>query len=453
MKLIILFLIISLLGITVHAQNASLSITQDNLALVKETRSLSLKKGSNSVALSNLPLLLEPTSVNFIFKDPSIKLLEHYFAYDLKNTQVMLQKSIGKTIRALHPELGTVQGKLISVQSRMLVIESTDGELRVITDYTGIQFIIEKSTSQEDLVTQPTLFCSLESKSNSDITAEISYLTTGLNWSAEYTAIIDESEKEMSLSTKAVLSNYSGKKFQDCDLLLLAGDINRRPTMRRGVAGAGVQQLNDMITMASESDFKETEIFEYHTYRLGRNITLENQQQKLLPLYPVQKTDISKIYNYHYQKDPTGISVMISALNSTESGLGHPLPQGTVRIYKANDNQLLILGEDNIPHTPKDEKIELKIGKAFDIMAERKILDRKREGKNNEKMKIIIDFRNRKDEDIEILVTEPITRRYDYRILSSNIKVHKKEAKQVEFIVPVKANQTNKLEYEIFYSW
>jgi len=86
-------------------------------------------------------------------------------------------------------------------------------------------------------------------------------------------------------------------------------------------------------------------------------------------------------------------------------------------------------------------------------MAERKILDRKREGKNNEKMKIIIDFRNRKDEDIEILVTEPITRRYDYRILSSNIKVHKKEAKQVEFIVPVKANQTNKLEYEILYSW
>ncbi|MCK4755288.1 MAG: hypothetical protein KAS58_08640, partial [Calditrichia bacterium] len=223
MKLIILFLFISLLGITVYAQNVSLSITQDNLALVKETRSFSLKKGSNSVALSNLPLLLEPTSVIFIFKDRSIKLLEHYFAYDLKNTQVMLEKSVGKTIRVLHPELGTVQGKLISAQSRMLVVETTDGELRVITDYTGIQFIIEKSTSQEDLVTQPTLFCSLESKSNSNNTVEISYLTTGLNWSAEYTAIINKSEKEMSLSTKAVLSNYSGKKFQDCDLLLLAG--------------------------------------------------------------------------------------------------------------------------------------------------------------------------------------------------------------------------------------
>ena len=68
-------------------------------------------------------------------------------------------------------------------------------------------------------------------------------------------------------------------------------------------------------------------------------------------------------------------------------------------------------------------------------------------------MKISIDFRNRKKEDIEIVVTEPITRRYEYRILSSNINVHKQEANQVEFIVPVKANETNTLDYEILYSW
>ena len=180
---------------------------------------------------------------------------------------------------------------------------------------------------------------------------------------------------------------------------------------------------------------------------------LENQQQKILPLYPIQKSEISKIYNYNYQKDPTGISVIVSAKNSAENGLGYPLPKGIVRIYKKYDNHLLILGEDNIPHTPPDEKIDLKIGKAFDIIAERKILDQKKEGKNNERMKISIDFRNRKDQDIEILVTEPVISRYEYKILSSNIKIHKKEAKQVEFIVPLKANQTNILEYEILYNW
>jgi hypothetical protein len=156
---------------------------------------------------------------------------------------------------------------------------------------------------------------------------------------------------------------------------------------------------------------------------------------------------------YHYQKDPTGISVVLSALNSKEKGLGQPLPSGSVRILKKDYNRLIILGEDNLPQTAIGEEINLKIGQAFDIMAERTVLERKKEGKNNEKMKISITFRNRKDENIEILVTEPITRRYDYRILSSNIEVHKKEAKQIEFIVPVKAKQMNTLEYEILYSW
>lgn len=453
MKSIVITITIFLLGITGHAQNASITMTQNNLALVKETRDLSLKKGLNSIVFKNLPIMLEPTSVNFNFSDQSIKILEHYFAYDLDNTDVLLAKTVGRNIRVLHPELGTVQGKLISAQSGMLVIESTDGELQIISDYSGLQFIIEKSAAQQDLITQPGLFCSLESEASSEVSTDLLYLSSGMNWSAEYTAIIDKSEKEMSLSTRAVLSNNSGKTYKDCDLLLLAGDINKRPAFRHGVRGAGVQQLDDMVTMAAESDFSESENFEYHIYRLGRKITLENQQQKILPLYPLLNAEISKIYNYHHQKDPSGVSVIISAQNSNEKGLGHPLPQGVVRIYKEHDDQLLIVGEDNITHTPKNEKLELKIGKAFDILAERKVLDRKREGKNNEKMKITIEFRNRKNEEVEILVTEPITRRYDYRILSSNIKVHKKEAKQVEFIIPVKANETNVLDYEILYSW
>jgi len=453
MKSKMMVLIIFLWGVTVYAQPVSLTLTQDNLALVKEKREFSLKKGSNLVVLTNLPLLLEPTSVNFTFENTSIILREHYFTFDLENSQRMLDKIVGNNIRILHPDLGTIQGKLISSRSGMLVVETTDGDLQIISNNSDLQFIIEKSVTQQDLITQPSLFCSVESNANSEISADLSYLTTGMNWNAEYTAIIDESEKEMSLSSRAILSNYSGKTFRDCDLLLLAGDINRRPGMKRNVSGAGIRQLDDMMTMASESDFSEEEDFEYHIYRLEKKVSLEDQQQKILPLYPKQKPEISKSYNYNYQKDPTGISVMISTLNSTESGLGHPLPKGVIKIYKEYGKQLLIVGEDNIIHTPKDEKIDLRIGKAFDIIAERKILERKKEGKNNERMKISIDFRNRKKENIEIVVTEPITRRYEYRILSSNIEVHKQEANQVEFIVPVKANETNTLDYEILYSW
>jgi hypothetical protein len=450
---IIVTLILSLSTFILYAQDISMTITQDNLALVKETRSLTLVEGINSVQVKNLPFQLDPKSVYFFFTDHSIKLREYYFAFDLENTQTMLEKIRGESIRVLHPDLGTVQGKLISVQSGMLVIQTTDGELRVINNYGDTQFVIEKSDSQDDLVTMPTLFCSLGSQSNMKDKTEISYLTTGINWNADYTAIIDETEKQLSLSTRALISNYSGKNFVNIDLSLLAGKIHRSPKSHVGAASSRNQGMYDILAMEAESDFQESSSFEYHSYHLGRNISLENHQQKVLPLYPIQNTEISKIYTYHYQKDPTGISVVLSTLNSEEKGLGQPLPGGSVRILKKDNDRLIILGEDNLPHTAVGEEIKLKIGQAFDIMAERTVLERKREGKNNEKMKISITFRNRKVDNIEILVTEPITRRYDYRILSSNIEVHKKEAKQIEFIVPVKANQMNSLEYEILYSW
>jgi hypothetical protein len=453
MKIFLIVLSIYLIGLSGFSQDISLTVTQKDLALVKETRLFKLNKGQNLLALKELPSRIEPSSVNFFFSDQSVKLLEFYYAYDLENSQTMLNKNIGKSIRVLHSDLGTVQGKLISARGGMLVIEQVDGELRVITNYGDTHFIIEKSDSQNSLITEPTVFCSLESRSDQEIKTDISYSSTGLNWSVEYTAIINERENKLTLSTNAVISNYSGKKYQNCELLLLAGEINRQPALRHRTAGAGYQEMDDMVTMASEPGFQESKSFEYHSYLLGRNITLENLQQKILQLYQKKETDISKVYSYHHQKNPTGISVIVTTTNSKKRGLGQPLPAGTVRILKSDNNRLIILGEDRLSHTPVEEEIKLKIGQAFDILAERKVLDRKREGKNTEKVKISIEFRNRKDEDIEILATEPITRRYEYRILSSNIEVYKKQAKQVEFIVPVKANQTNTLEFEILYTW
>jgi hypothetical protein len=430
-----------------------MTITQENLALIQESRPIKLNKGNNTVVIDNLPSQIDPTSVNFFFQDASTQLKEYHFAFDLENTQTMLEKGRGKSIRVLHPELGTVQGKLISAHGGMLVVQTADGELRIITNYGGTQFVIEKSDSHDELVIEPTLFCSIASASNINEKSEITYLTSGLYWQAEYTAIIDDDEENFSFSPRAIISNYSGKAYQDCKLVLLAGDIHREQIKLGGVAGLHVQNMDVMSKTASESDFQESTGFEYHTFNLERTITLDNQQQKTLPLYPTFKTDISKQYTYHYQKDPSAVSVVITALNSKDKGLGSPLPAGTARIQKRDGDQLLILGEDNIVHTPVGEEIKLKIGQAFDIMAERKVLDRKREGKNNEKMKIAIEFRNRKNEDITIRVTEPVTRRYDYRILSSTIEVYKKEAKQIEFMVPVKANKTNTLEYEILYTW
>ena len=449
---IVIILSIFFLYLSVFAQDISLTITQSNLALIKEKRELTLKEGNNSIQLVDLPSQIDPTSIVFSFEKQSIKLKEYFYAYDLQSNQTLLEKSVGKTIRILHPEHGTVQGKLIAVHATTLVIQTSDGELRVITNYNNIQFIIERSELEDGLILNPTLVCYIESGSTSKTKTDFNYITSGLNWATEYTAVIDETEKQMSLNTRAAISNYSGKKYNNCKILLLAGELNRGPVLRhQGLIN--YQTMSDLSTASAESDFQQSTSFEYHSYRLDRTISLQDQQQKVLPLYPEANLDISKIYTYNHRKDPDGIDVMISAKNSKKNGFGKPLPAGDVRIYKQEKGDLLILGEDNISHIPADEEIELKIGQAFDIVAQREILERKREGKSSEKMKISINFRNRKNENIKIHVTEPVVRRGDYRILSTNIEASKKLADHIEFIVPVKSNQTNKLEFEILYNW
>lgn len=57
--------------------------------------------------------------------------------------------------------------------------------------------------------------------------------------------------------------------------------------------------------------------------------------------------------------------------NTKVNGLGIPLPKGTVRVFKIDkaDNSLEFIGEDSINHTPKNEKITIVTGNAFDITA------------------------------------------------------------------------------------
>ncbi len=434
------------------AQPVSLSVTNKNIALIEETRTFSLPAGVNPIELVDLPALLDPTSVHVEFSDQSIRLHEQNFAYDLLDIQKILEKSIGKTIRILHPDLGTTSGILLSIESGMLVIETVDKEWRIIPNYTNGHLVIEEPpVNEKDFVSRPTLLWLLESPSRTQVKAHMSYLTTGITWQAEYTAILNDKETKMSLAAWVILTNNSGKTFQEARLTLIAGDLNLSsgsvppPMPRRTVAYEMSKQM--------DAPFQEREVFEYHSYHMDRKISIDNHQKKQLRLFPELNSGISKTFGYNYQKDLNDISVLISAKNTKKNGLGIPLPMGRIRVYKKEKEELFILGEHNILHIPRDEKISIEIGKAFDIKAERTILNRKRETKNTEKLQIAIEFRNRKSEDIEIHVTEPVSRNRDYRILANNINVHKKDAGKVEFIVPVKAKQSNTLNFEILYTW
>jgi len=434
------------------AQPVSLSITRQNLALVEETRKITIDEGINTINLHNLPGLLDPTSIHVVFQSSSVNIVEQNFLYEQANALNILKKSIGRPIRLLHPQLGTIQGTLLSFEGGTLVVQTTENELRLIPEYSNSQVILEKTANEfRDLFTQPRLSWKLESETQTETEAKISYLTRGLSWKAEYTAILDKEEENITLASLVNLSNESGKSYSQADLTLISGELHR--VSHPGPSPSGRNQMFMETSAKIDSPFEESDSFEYHTYHLDKKIDLANQQKKQLPLFRSTVAKTTKSYNYNYQRDRDNVSVSFSIKNNKENNLGVPLPSGRIRIYKRENGRMLILGEDIISNTPRDETLKIEVGKAFDIKAKRTVLEQHREGKNTEKVKIAIELRNQKRDNIKILVTEPVSRHRNARIISSNFKVHQQTAEKIEFIIPVEASQSETLNLELIYTW
>jgi len=430
-------------------QSLSVTVTNNNLALVKEIRTLPLQKGKNLYPITDLPELLDPTSVHIYSKAGEYTVLEQNFEYDLLNADKILDKAIDRIINILTPGGSAVRGKLLSADDRNMVVETQNKELRIIPRSTEQQIYLEEFDQQSyGLITRPTLVWLIDSPKESKPEVEISYLTNGMDWHAEYIARLNEKDTAIDLNAWVSLVNSSGKTYTDARLKLLAGDLHLAE--ERGRPGPRGQYME---AMAMKAQFEEKEFFEYHIYTLDKKTTIKNNQTKQIQLLPTASVAVNKIFNYNYQKDASKVAVLISTRNSKEQGLGTPLPKGKVRMYKQDGPDLEFIGEDWIDHTPKDEKIEIEIGQAFDIKAERSVLEQRNISTNSERQKIQIELRNHKDQNIEIQITEPIYWYRSYEVLSSSYPVKAKDARKIEFTVPVKANDTSTLTFEILYTW
>jgi len=451
-KPITYILLMVLLFSTASAQSVSLSITNQNKALVEETRDITIEKATSTINIPDLPALLDPTSIHVDFQPPSIKLLEQKFVYNPANSHNILMKSIGTKIRLLHPDLGTVQGTLISVQGSTIVIQVGENELRMIPEYSSTQIVFEETANEfNHHFSYPKLSWRVSSDSRVKAKVRFSYLTAGLQWKTDYTAIVAEDEDTIALNSLVTINNESGKSYSQADLNLIAGDLHKAPDPTPYAS----PRSGRVMEMSAKMDdlFVENKSFEYHIYQMDNKFDLKNLQKKQLPLFGSATVKATKSYSFNHQKDPENISVFFSIENSKKNNLGIPLPTGRIRISKRDRDQLIFLGEDVIANTPKDETVKIEVGKAFDIKAKRSVLDQRREGKNTEKLRIGVELRNRKDEDIEVYVVEPLFRHRQARIMNSNYQIHRQTADKVEFLIPVKSNQTESLNYEIIYTW
>jgi len=422
-------------------KSINVTIYNDNLGVIRDLRTLDLKKGASEVKVTDVANQIDMTSVH-IKLDGSV--IEQNFQYDLVSFLKVLQKYIDKEIELIGDNI-CFSGTLLSATANQIVIRNKDGGLLMLPKIDEYQ--ISVGSLPEGLITKPTLVWQLVSNKAGKQDVEISYQTAGMNWSAEYVAVLDEKDTKIDLNSWVSLTNNSGTSYPDANLKLVAGDVNRVKTPR--IMWRREEQSYASAMKKSEPQFEEREFFDYHIYDLQRQTTLANNETKQISLFETSDIKIKKKYRYlssGYTKNGK-VDVIVEFDNKKDNNLGMPLPAGKVRVYKKDAKSLEFVGEDMIGHTPKDEKLKLKMGQAFDIVVEEIQLDSRRVVDNTWDKDFKVILKNRKSEDIEIDVQRNIWQ--DWEILNSSIEYKKKDANSLLFVVKVKAGQVFEFTYSL----
>jgi hypothetical protein len=441
----------------------ALTIYNDNFAVVKERRQMNFDEGQNIVRFTDVASQIDPTSVLFESLDfpGQVKLLEQNYEYDLVNTQSLLKKYIDKPVKIQVKGSGSsgaslVSGVLLAADGPNLILQDDDGKMNVISGDSVEHIQLDKKP--ENLLTRPTLVWLVAAEKKISGLCQVAYTTEGIGWKADYMAVLNDKDDALDMSGWVTITNNSGAAYQDSALKLIAGDVKRITPPRPVQLGA---ERMMMAKAADNAGFEEKAFMEYHLYTLGRKTTLQNNQVKQIELIePAQNVPAKKIYVYEISLwDRTGqsrnkVQVKMEFENKKENQLGIALPKGRVRVFKKDpaDASLEFVGEDEIDHTPKDEKLSLYIGDAFDIVAEQTMTDA-RNGDRFQTFTRKVEMRNRKDQPVTVFVDEKIPQRRNWKIDKSNIKYEKKDAYTCRFAVEVGANQVVPLEYQMTQTW
>ncbi len=438
-------------------EGVQITVYNDNTALVNDHRTIDLKKGDNEVRFSNVTAQIDPTSVRFSsLTDPeNTQVLEQNFEYDLVNTQKLLEKFVDETIRVVTKDGTTHQGKLLG-SSGGIILQQKDGSTLVIQsdDVRELSF----PSLPEGLITKPTLMWLLEAGQAGAHNVQVSYLTGGMDWQADYVLALSPDDTKADLTGWVSVDNKSGATFKDTHLKLVAGSLHRvwpTPAPR-------VMLKEERPAAAPTEQVQERAIFEYHLYDVKRPVTLKDNQTKQIEFVtasevPVEKwfvLDSGRSYIWRGNKQQGNVQVQIRFKNDADSGLGIPLPKGKVRIYKEDtDGSQQFVGEDAIDHTPKDEKVSLIVGKAFDVVGERTMTDHKNLGERARQESWKITLRNHKDSAATIHVIEHPGRWAEWEVVKESQKHEKLDAGTIEYLVDVPANGEATVTYTIIFRW
>ncbi len=441
--------------------SVAVTIYNENLALVKDQRKISLEQGLNYLAFRDVSGRIRPETalLRSLNNAGSLSLIEQNFDYDLLTPTKLLEKYVGRQVGIIktHPRTG----KEARIEATVLSVNN--GVVLKIGDRieTGVPGRIVFDKVPENLRDRPTLAMKLNNDAKQTQDVELSYLTGGLSWKADYVAELSADDSEINLTGWVTLKNTSGTTYKNAKLQLVAGDVNQAPVERDMVMAL---ESRAPVKYARSAKMKQQSLFEYHMYSLENPTTIANNQTKQVSMLsvasvPVEKEFLLRGRDYYYRSSygelgqKLKVGVFMKLQNKKSHGLGLPLPKGVVRVYKKDQSgKAQFIGEDRIDHTPKNETAKLKLGNAFDITAHKKqtkFRKHKAEGKYHYAFESSFELvlKNAKSEAVTVRVLEPVPG--DWKMLASSHKYKRAAAGTAEWFIKVPAEGETRLKYRV----
>ena len=432
--------------------DVAVTVYNNNRALVRDRRAIKMLPGESDLRFMDVAAKIMPETVSLrSINDPgALKILEQNYEFDLVSPEKLMEKYAGREVTLVNKDTTND-----FTEQTATLLSINNGPVYKVEDkiYLGHPGIVVLPKMPEELIAKPTLVWLLANE-GTDHEVEAAYLTEGMNWRADYVLTLNREETALDIEGWVTLTNQSGVAYNNAQLKLVAGDVN----MVQPQVADMERSLVYFTEPAPASLMVEERFAEYHLYTLQRRTTIRENQTKQVSLLSGANVTVEK----HYElQGNTGVycnpietqrnqnaDVFVTFQNREENRLGMPLPAGVMRIYQADQSGMLqFSGEDRIRHTPKNEEVRLKLGKAFDVVGDRIQEDYRALGPNSHESAFTITVRNRKDTAVKVDVVEPMLG--DWTILEESTPHVKKDSRTAVFTLEVPADVEAKLTYRV----
>lgn len=405
---------------------------EEGLAFITETRTIDVPEGPAVIRFRGVASTMVPQTA--MIEGLPAGAIEKNFDYDLLTPGSLLAKSIGETVRLVRTDAKT--GKL--AEESAIVRSGPQGAMLEIAGKleafrcSGLPEKLVFDHVPEGLTDTPTLTVRTMSPKAGRYTITLSYIATGLNWSADYVARAVPGTQKLALSGWLTLANFSDTSFANAPVSVVAGrlsttgddtpphpsslvfatncwpmniDWGKYTPLARRLLGRGKPAAIQMVPLAvrppgdteeivvtAQKRINARQLGDYKLYPLPEPTTVAARQTKQIQFLDQDSVAYQRLYGYIAYGDEPDRSdrpfVFLRIQNDSDDGLGKPLPGGIVHVFEHGaDSVPVFSGEDGIPDIPVGLPAEVNLCGALDLRVDAELVSSKTTGVGHDRIK------------------------------------------------------------------